>query len=192
MMSALPLVREGLQLRLATRDDLAAIWEIERASFSTPWPPEYLEQQLGEGFVVLERAGRLVGYAVIGAKLPTFFSRLEQRTRALLSGGLQLEPPLVAHILNIAVAPALRRQGLGRYLVQYALNYARRLGAARIELEVRTDNSTAIALYQRFGFHIQEIVPKYYSDGADAYLMVKALAPAEGSPNLRGYRDRAG
>ncbi|MCS6903541.1 MAG: GNAT family N-acetyltransferase [Candidatus Bipolaricaulota bacterium] len=188
MMSASPLVQKELQLRPATREDLAAIWEIERASFSTPWPKEYLEQQLGEGFVVLEGAGQIAGYAVIGVKLPSFFARLEQRTRALFSH--TPEPPTVAHILNIAVAPALRRQGLGKHLVQYALDYAHRLGAARIELEVRTDNHIAIALYQQFGFHIQEIIPNYYSDGADAYLMVKALTPVAEPPSPSEYRDR--
>lgn len=190
-MSASLSVRAGLHLRPATREDLAAIWEIERAAFSTPWPQEYLEQQLGEGFVVLEHAGQIAGYAVLGVKIPSFFARLEQRTRALLSGTPPPEPPTVAHILNIAVAPALRRQGLGKYLVQYALDYAHRLGAARIELEVRTDNNAAIALYRKFGFHIQEIIPKYYSDGADAYLMVKALTPAAGPPNPQAYRDQA-
>ncbi|MCS6936894.1 MAG: ribosomal protein S18-alanine N-acetyltransferase [Candidatus Bipolaricaulota bacterium] len=189
-MSAVPLVPAGLQLRPATREDLAAIWEIERASFSTPWPKEYLEQQLGEGFVVLERAGQIAGYAVIGIKIPSFFARLEQRTRALFSHTPLPEPPTVAHLLNIAVAPAFRRQGLGRFLLQYALDYAHQLGASRIELEVRTDNSAAIALYRKFGFHVQEIVPNYYSDGADAYLMVKALQPAEAPPHPPEYPDR--
>lgn len=178
-MSVSPLALAGFHLRPATRDDLSAIWEIELASFSTPWPQEYLEQQLGEGFVVVERGGRIVGYAVIGAKIPSFFARLEQRTKAFLSGHDQHDPSTTAHILNIAVAPAFRRQNLGKYLVQYMLAYAHRLEATRIELEVRTDNSPAIALYQKFGFRIQEKISHYYSDGSDAYLMVKSLAACE-------------
>ncbi len=178
-MSVSSLALAGLHLRPATRADLPEIWEIERASFSTPWPQEYLEQQLGEGFIVVEREGRIVGYAVMGAKIPSFFARLEQRTRALLSGHDQHEPPTTAHILNIAVAPAFRRQNLGKYLVQHMLTYAHRLEAKRIELEVRTDNSPAIALYEKFGFRIQEKISHYYSDGSDAYLMVKSLESSE-------------
>lgn len=163
------------RLRLATRDDLPAIWEIERAAFETPWPREYLEQHLGEGFTVVEYDNNIVGYAVISMKLPSFFARLEQRTRALLAGRDPEDPPLVGHIINIAVAPAFRRRGLGKYLVQHALQYIRQLGATLVELEVRIDNEAAIALYKDFGFQIQEPISKYYSDGADAYLMVKRL-----------------
>ncbi len=163
-------------MRRATMDDLGRILEIERLSFSAPWPRDYLAQHLGDdGFVVIEHENRVVGYTVIGIKIPSFLARLEQRTRALLTGQEPEEPPPVGHILNIAVDPAFRGRGLGKRLLEYALEYCRRLGAKQIELEVRTGNDAAIALYQKYGFEIRELRPCYYSDGEDAFVMVKAL-----------------
>lgn len=163
-------------MRRATVDDLGRILEIERLSFSAPWPRDYLAQHLGDdGFVVIEHENRVVGYTVIGIKIPSFLARLEQRTRALLTGQEPEEPPPVGHILNIAVDPAFRGRGLGKRLLEYALEYCRRLGAKQIELEVRTGNDAAIALYQKYGFEIRELRPCYYSDGEDAFVMVKAL-----------------
>jgi ribosomal-protein-alanine N-acetyltransferase len=163
-------------MRRATVADLERVLEIERLSFPAPWPRDYLAQHLGDdGFVVIEHESRVVGYTVIGVKIPSFLARLERRTRALLTGQEPQEPPPVGHILNIAVDPAYRRKGLGKRLLEYALDYCRQLGAERVELEVRTGNSAAIALYQKYGFVIRERVPFYYSDGEDAFVMVREL-----------------
>jgi ribosomal-protein-alanine N-acetyltransferase len=163
-------------MRRATVADLERILEIERFSFPAPWPRDYLAQHLGDdGFVVIEHEGRVVGYTVIGVKIPSFLARLERRTRALLTGQEPEEPPPVGHILNIAVDPAYRRKGLGKRLLEYALDYCRQLGAERVELEVRTGNDAAIALYRKYGFVIRERLPFYYSDGEDAFVMVREL-----------------
>lgn len=177
MQELAPVQPAGLPiLRRATAADLVRIVEIERASFVTPWPRAYLEQHLGDdGFAVAEYDSLVVGYTVVGIKIPSLFARLERRTRALLTGQEPEEPPPVGHLLNIAVDPAFRRHGFGKYLLEYALAYARRLGANRVELEVRTGNDAAITLYQKFGFEIKELLFGYYSDGEDAYLMVKIL-----------------
>jgi len=163
-------------MRRATVADLERILEIERLSFPAPWPRDYLAQHLGDdGFMVIEHEARVVGYTVIGVKIPSFLARLERRTRALLTGKEAEELPPVGHILNIAVDPAFRGRGLGKRLLEYALEYCRGLGAERVELEVRTGNDAAIALYQKYGFEIRELVPCYYSNGEDAFVMVKKL-----------------
>jgi len=163
-------------MRRATVADLERVLEIERLSFPAPWPRDYLAQHLGDdGFVVIEHESRVVGYTVIGVKIPSFLARLERRTRALLTGQEPEEPPPVGHILNIAVDPAYRRKGLGKRLLEYALDYCRQLGAERVELEVRTGNDPAIALYRKYGFVIRERLPFYYSDGEDAFVMVREL-----------------
>lgn len=163
-------------IRRATVADLERILEIERLSFSAPWPRDYLAQHLGDdGFVVIEHEGRVIGYTVVGIKIPSFLARLEHRTRALLAGQEPQELPPIGHILNIAVDPAFRGQGLGKRLLEYALQYCCQLGAEQIELEVRTGNDVAVALYQKYGFEIRELRPCYYSDGEDAFVMVKKL-----------------
>ena len=57
-----------------------------------------------------------------------------------------------AEILSIGVVPAHRRKGLGRRLLSTAAVEARRRGAARLFLEVASDNAPALALYRRAGF----------------------------------------
>ena len=55
-------------------------------------------------------------------------------------------------ILNLAVAPAGRRRGLGRALVEAMLEALRTRGIRQVYLEVRESNSSARALYASRGF----------------------------------------
>jgi putative acetyltransferase len=58
-----------------------------------------------------------------------------------------------AAMLGISIAGAAQGQGVGRALMQAALDYADRWAQVlRIELQVYADNARAIALYRRFGF----------------------------------------
>jgi len=57
-----------------------------------------------------------------------------------------------AEILSVGVVPAHRRQGIGHRLLSAAAVEARRRGAARLFLEVASDNGPALALYRQAGF----------------------------------------
>lgn len=57
-----------------------------------------------------------------------------------------------AHLLNISVARAAQRRGIGGALLQYLFSEARRVGATQFFLEVRPSNAAALALYGRHGF----------------------------------------
>ncbi|MGQ9733918.1 MAG: GNAT family N-acetyltransferase, partial [Candidatus Bipolaricaulia bacterium] len=167
-----------MRIRKAEERDLPRVMEIERSSFSNPWPEALLRSYLGEdGFLVGEEDGKIVGYILIGLKTPSLFSRLERRTRLLF--GLERgeeDPDLhIGHVMNLAVDPSYRHQGRGAELLQAGLTYLKGLGAKQVELEVRTENEEAIRLYRRFGFTIDRLINHYYSDGDDAYLMKKPL-----------------
>lgn len=56
------------------------------------------------------------------------------------------------HILNIAVAPALQRQGIAEQLITHLLQVARQTGVKSLFLEVRESNTAAINLYKKWGF----------------------------------------
>lgn len=86
-------------------------------------------------------------------------------------------------IANVAVHPDFWRQGIGRALVQTALNKAAELGFPRVMLEVRANNLPAQALYQSFGFLEDGRRAGYYSNGEDAILMSIKL-DATVSPGL--------
>lgn len=56
------------------------------------------------------------------------------------------------NIHDLAVLPRYRGQGVGRALLQAAEDQARLKGCCKLTLEVRDDNTSARAVYQRFGF----------------------------------------
>ena len=81
-----------------------------------------------------------------------------------------------AELLNLAVLPSYRRQGIGARLLEQMFREAATRGAARIFLEVRETNQSAIGLYQRYGFAVSMRRRGYYSDPpADALVLVKNL-----------------
>lgn len=79
------------------------------------------------------------------------------------------------HLLDVAVAPSLRRRGVGRALVEDVVARARAEGAARILLEVRASNAAAVELYLGLGFARFNLRASYYADGEDAVEMERVL-----------------
>lgn len=65
-------------------------------------------------------------------------------------------------ILSLAVAPSLRRGGLGGALLDAAMTHAAQQAIAALFLEVAEDNMAARRLYQKFGFTTVGRRPKYY------------------------------
>ena len=86
-----------------------------------------------------------------------------------------------AEILTLAVAPAARGKGLGRALLQAAINRAQLKGAETMFLEVGADNPQALALYAGLGFAKVGTRKAYYSThsgGTDA-LVLRLSLPAK-------------
>ena len=77
------------------------------------------------------------------------------------------------HVLRVAVAPSLRRTGIGARLV-VALEQAAH-EAETAWLEVREDNLPAIRLYESTGYAAVGRRPRYYADGCAALLFRKLL-----------------
>ena len=79
-----------------------------------------------------------------------------------------------ASIHNIAVHPSRQREGLGRALLESALQHMQQAGARRCLLEVRLSNAAARSLYEGRGFTLDCVRKNYYptADGReDALLM---------------------
>lgn len=76
-----------------------------------------------------------------------------------------------AHLMNLAVAPASARSGIGRRLVVALSLEAIERGARNLTLEVRSDNEAAKALY--FGLKLAPVGlrPDYYRGGHDALVL---------------------
>ena len=145
--------------------DLAAVMEIERHSFATPWTTGLFLHEMAVEFsrqVVARRrrGGRIVGYAcwwVVAGEV---------------------------HVLTVAVHPRFRLRGVGRALVRHLLDDGAAAGATVAGLEVRADNRAAIALYAACGFAPVGERRDYYGAGEHAVLMDCSL-PA-GAWNDRG------
>jgi ribosomal-protein-alanine N-acetyltransferase len=143
-----------MTLRTATPDDLDAIMALERASFPTDaWSDAMMREELASRhgrYLVLEEAGRLIGYGGIRA----------------VQGGTD------ADIQTIALVAGARGRGRGRGLLRSLLTEAGERRVLEVFLEVRADNPVAQALYVSEGFVEIARRPNYYQpDGIDAIVM---------------------
>ena len=86
-----------------------------------------------------------------------------------------------AEILTLAVAPAARGKGLGRALLQAAINRAQAMGAETMFLEVGDDNPRALALYAGLGFAKVGTRKAYYSalSGSTDAAVLRLSLPAK-------------
>jgi len=158
---------QPIEIQEMTERDLDEVLEIERESFPTPWSKGLFAKELvipfARAFVAREKdSGKIVGYLC--------FWLVDQET----------------HILNLAVHPRIRRQGIGTRLLAFGISYCQRQGVQQITLEVRRSNLKAISLYKNFRFQPQGVRRRYYTDsGEDAIIMgldlekEKSLAPYE-------------
>jgi len=120
-----------ITIRPAGPADLPEILRIERASFSMPWAEQSLRAELEPGRAFFDAAlseGTVCGFCILHRFGPE------------------------GEIFNIAVAEAFRGQGIGRQLLEAALEHARADGMERVFLEVRDGNGPARALYDACGF----------------------------------------
>ncbi|MCE2941310.1 MAG: ribosomal protein S18-alanine N-acetyltransferase [Gemmatimonadota bacterium] len=155
------------QIRPATADDLEAIHAIERASFGDPWSRAAFAQALRAPEVTMAVAAPVPGPApALPPALPSALpSALPPALPSALPPALPSALPSAllgfvalrtmadeGEILNVAVAPAARRSGVGRALVRHALASAAAAGAFSVFLEVRPSNAAALTLYRSFGF----------------------------------------
>jgi ribosomal protein S18 acetylase RimI-like enzyme len=86
--------------------------------------------------------------------------------------------PIHRHVgvVGMGLLPAFRGQGIGRRLLQRALEAARAGGLSRVELTVREDNPGAIALYERFGFEAEGVQRNAFNvDGRYHNLIMMAV-----------------
>lgn len=78
-------------------------------------------------------------------------------------------------LYSLGVAREHRGKKIGVQLLEYALQYANAQRYEKMLLEVRSDNTRAIVLYESCGFQILQTTLGFYGDGCDAYIMGKRL-----------------
>ncbi len=153
-------------------EDVAAVHEIERLSFRTPWPAYAFEQEL--------RGNRLARYLV---------ARTSERVVGFAGLWMMVEE---AHITTFGVHPDWRRQAIGRQLLLNQAELSIAIGAQRMTLEVRESNVVAQALYRAFGFDVVGRRRAYYTDDdEDALVMTTPdLTEPKMQSIMRAERER--
>lgn len=79
-------------------------------------------------------------------------------------------------ILSLGVVPQLRRQGIGRKILERGLKLLRERGCERIFLEVAAKEEPAVRLFESIGFKPKRHLSDYYGDGIDAIRMELNIA----------------
>lgn len=87
------------------------------------------------------------------------------------------------HIRNMAIDPAIRRQGAATALLRHVLADAAGAGAVRATLEVRASNHAARGLYEKLGFAVTGMRRGYYENPPDDGLIL--WREPEGAPPPR-------
>ena len=90
--------------------------------------------------------------------------------------------PASSHVadLGLMVAKGHRRRGIGRGLLQQAVEWAYGVGVSKLELHVFPHNEPALRLYETFGFRREGYRQGHYSRGdelVDAILMAYDVTP---------------
>ena len=143
-----------VDIRRLTYADLPQVIAVERRAFTTPWSLAMFVLELSKptGICLAALHGeRVIGYLVC--------SRYDT----------------VWHLMNIAVEPTLRRQGIAEALINSLFEQADK-PSEQYTLEVRTSNEGAIRLYERFGFRAAGRRRAYYHDNReDALIMWRTV-----------------
>lgn len=151
------LSRAGIGIRRATPADIAALVDIEHASFAGNRLDRrrfrYLLATAHGVLLVDAEAGRLRGYVLL----------------------LYRANSTIARLYSIATHPGHMGQGVASSLADAAEREASAHGYTCLRLEIRADNAASLALFRGRGYREFGRHAAYYHDGMDALRLQKAL-----------------
>ncbi|WP_313697317.1 tRNA (adenosine(37)-N6)-threonylcarbamoyltransferase complex dimerization subunit type 1 TsaB [Achromobacter sp.] len=147
-----------------TDADLDEVVALEAQVQAFPWTRGNFTDALASGYGAwtLRREGKLAGFCIL------------------------MFAPDVAHLLVIAVAQDLHRQGLGGVMLDWCEQQARERGLEGLLLEVRPSNTSAISFYKGHGYLQIGMRRAYYpaekGGREDAIVMQKRFGEPGGAP----------
>ena len=131
---------------------VADVAELEKVCFSDPWSEKSISSELCNPlslWMVAVDEGKVVGY--VGSQSVLGWSDM----------------------MNLAVLPQYRKQGIGEALVTHLVQCLREKGAICLALEVRQSNEPAIRLYKKLGFAQVGVRPNYYRNPRENALILR-------------------
>ena len=135
-----------------TGEHVAKIAELEKICFSDPWSEKSVAEELNNPlslWLTAMEGERLAGY--VGSQ--TVLGETD--------------------MMNVAVDPDFRRQGVGEKLILSLVEQLKESGSHCLTLEVRASNAPAIALYQQLDFREIGRRPNYYRKPREDALILR-------------------
>lgn len=141
--------------RNMTEEDIEQVADLERRIFSDPWTSQGIYETFCQNqafIVVAEQDEKVVGYGIIYCVLDE------------------------GEIVRIAVDETVRRQGVGRRILDYACECCKKENVKRLLLDVRESNASARSFYEQYGFLVDGMRKNFYEKpNENAVLMSKEL-----------------
>ena len=133
------------------KDHVSQIAHLETQCFSDPWSEKSIASELENPlslWLVAEEDGQVYGY--VGSQ-----TVLDE-----------------SDMMNVAVDPRFRRQGIARALIEALIAELSKMGSRCLRLEVRVSNENARALYARMGFQQLGLRKNYYHNPKEDALIL--------------------
>lgn len=144
-------------IRQASTDDLGDLLNLENICFKEETfhtrQLKYLILKAKSIVLVAETEGNIIGSMII----------------------LLRKHILNARVYSLNVHPEFRRMGIASSLMDFASDLLKRKGFNNITLETGITNTAAQNLYTSKGFHVDKKLSNYYSNGDDAFHLIKIL-----------------
>jgi ribosomal-protein-alanine N-acetyltransferase len=145
-------------IRHAVDADFKVLLEIDETSFPAGIAYDsvelsYFMHREGAETLVLEEDGRIAGFIIM---------EVNRKRRT-------------ATVITLDVRAECQRRGYATQLLLRSEEILRDYGIRHYDLQVDIANTGAIEFYKLHGFEIVRLLQNYYSNGQDAYLMLKDL-----------------
>lgn len=141
-------------IRKMQTEDCEAVCELAQKSFPDAWSLRQFQELFRyetNYYVVAEAGDAICGFAGMSVSVDT------------------------ADIMNIAVAEAYRRRGIGGQLLQSLMEEAMAHGCTQLMLEVRESNQPARMLYRHYGFEEIAIRKHYYRQPQEHGIVMRLI-----------------
>ena len=141
-----------ISIKMMDEGHVPQVAALEKVCFSQPWSENSIVSELTNPlsvWLVAEIDGALAGY--IGSQ-----SVLGE-----------------SDVMNIAVSPDYRRQGIGEKLVLALVEELKKHGNHCLSLEVRPSNTPALSMYEKLGFAEVGRRPNYYRNPKEDALILR-------------------
>jgi ribosomal protein S18 acetylase RimI-like enzyme len=147
----------SVRLRTSTPADFETLYEIDQACYepAIAYSRRELRNYLrfpGADCIVAEADAEIIGFCLTAHERKS------------------------GYIITIDVLAEFRRQGVGTMLLAAVERRLAASGVCEVALETATDNSSAIAFWQKHGYRKCGVKKDYYPGGRDAFSMSKTIA----------------